>query len=210
MEDLSKVGNGDYEAAKPIESSRLGDISFVFQYTWIVFKSLFQCIPYLMRQMVYCCFSRKPKNVEGQIALGEDYCRFFKFFVEFKNTFQHFLVTGAANGLGKEISIQLAKVGCNLAIVDLDLENGKILAEELIQKYKIKAMAFRTDVSDYLSVQELRKNLEANLGPVDILVNNAGLLPSMSLREGTYSDIQKIFDVNLTSHFWVNFDFKIF
>jgi NAD(P)-dependent dehydrogenase (short-subunit alcohol dehydrogenase family) len=36
------------------------------------------------------------------------------------------------------------------------------------------------------------------------LVNNAGLMPFVSLREGTPEDVQKIIDVNFTSHFWVS------
>lgn len=41
------------------------------------------------------------------------------------------------------------------------------------------------------------------MGFVDILVNNAGILSVISLREGQPKDVQKIIDVNLTSHFWV-------
>lgn len=113
-------------------------------------------------------------------------------------------MTGAANGLGKEISIQLAQVGCNLAIVDLDLDGANKTANEISEKFNVRAKAFKTDVSNYESVQLLKKEVENSLGHVDILVNNAGLLPLMSLREGSHKDIQKILDVNMASHFWVS------
>lgn len=113
-------------------------------------------------------------------------------------------MTGAANGLGKEISIQLAQVGCNLAIIDLDLDGANKTANEISEKFNVRAKAFKTDVSNYESVQLLKKEVENSLGHVDILVNNAGLLPLMSLREGSHKDIQKILDVNMASHFWVS------
>lgn len=65
----------------------------------------------------------------------------------------------------------------------------------------------QVDVSDYDAVLEISKVIETELGAVDILVNNAGLLPSVSLREGSPKDIEKIMNVNLMSHFWVSKSF---
>jgi all-trans-retinol dehydrogenase (NAD+) len=112
------------------------------------------------------------------------------------------LVTGAANGFGREIAFELAKEGCNLVIVDVDLEGATKVASEIVKKYGVKAKAYRVDVSDYTAIKRLKEDVET-MGYVDILVNNAGVLPLMSLREGTHEDIQKIININLTAHFWV-------
>lgn len=64
-------------------------------------------------------------------------------------------------------------------------------------------MVLKVDVSKYVQVNDLRNNIENDLGPVDILVNNAGLLTKISLLEGKPEDIQRIIDVNLTAQFWV-------
>lgn len=113
-------------------------------------------------------------------------------------------MTGAANGLGKEIAIELAKAGCNVAIADINLENAEVTALEIATEFKVKAQAYYVDVSNFESVQKLKKDIESTLGPVDILVNNAGLLTFISLREGSPADIQKIIDTNFASHFWVS------
>ncbi len=107
--------------------------------------------------------------------------------------------------MGKEIAIGLAQKGCNLVIVDVDLEGATKVASEIVENYGVKAKAYRLDVSDYTAIKILKEDVEKNMGYVDILVNNAGVLPLMSLREGTHEDIQKIININLTSHFWVYF-----
>lgn len=112
-------------------------------------------------------------------------------------------MTGSANGFGKELAHQLAKQGCNIAVVDLSIEEAKVAAQSIAEEYGVKTKAFSCDVSDYEAVQKLKTDVEKSLGSVDILVNNAAVLPLLSLREGEQKDIQKIIDVNLSSHFWV-------
>lgn len=41
-----------------------------------------------------------------------------------------------------------------------------------------------------------------------VFVNNAGILSKISLLNGQPKDIQKVIDVNLTSHFWVKVQLK--
>lgn len=97
----------------------------------------------------------------------------------------------------------MAKERCNLAIVDLNLSEAQATAEEIAKKFGVKTKAFKVDVSDFDAIQQLKIDVERELGSVDILVNNAGILSAISLREGHPNDIQKIINVNLTSHFWV-------
>lgn len=40
-------------------------------------------------------------------------------------------ITGGANGIGRAIAIELAKCGCNIAIVDVDMEGALDIVEEL-------------------------------------------------------------------------------
>lgn len=105
--------------------------------------------------------------------------------------------------MGREISIELAKQGCNLAIVDLNMESAEQTCKEISETYKVKAKAFKCDVSDYEAVCKLKESVENILGFVDILVNNAGLITYISVCEGTHQDIQKIVEVNVNSNFWV-------
>ena len=81
-------------------------------------------------------------------------------------------------------------------------------ALEIAEKFNVKTAAYKVDVSDFEAIQKLKEDVESTLGCVDILVNNAGILSKISLREGRASDIQKVIDVNLSSHFWVLKSFK--
>lgn len=112
-------------------------------------------------------------------------------------------MTGGGNGLGKEICIQLAKHGCNVAVADIVHKYAECTAKEISETYGVKAKGFQVDVSDFDAIQKLRDDIESSLGCVDILVNNAGIFPLISLREGSAQDVQRILNVNLSSHFWV-------
>lgn len=52
-------------------------------------------------------------------------------------------------------------------------------------------------------MNNLRTEIERDIGPVDIVINNAGLLSTVSLLEGKPEYIQRVLNVNLASHFWV-------
>ena len=123
-----------------------------------------------------------PKNISGQLAL----------------------VTGGANGLGREIARCLAKEKCNIVICDLDIENAEKTAKEIESEFGVTTKAYKVDVSDFEAVDNLKKSIEEDVGFVDILVNNAGVMAITSLREGKPSDYKKIFDINVMSSFWVN------
>lgn len=108
--------------------------------------------------------------------------------------------------MGREIAIRLAKEKCNIVIIDLNLIEAQKTALEIAEKFSVTTAAYKTDVSNYEAIQKLKTDIESTLGTVDILINNAGILSGLSLREGQPKDIQKVIDVNLTSHFWVRID----
>lgn len=62
---------------------------------------------------------------------------------------------------------------------------------------------FKVDVTDYEALEEVKKAINADMGIVDILINNAGLMPKNSFRDGDPSNVRRVMDVNVLSHFWV-------
>ena len=82
------------------------------------------------------------------------------------------LVTGAARGLGREISLGLAQYGASLIIADAVYPQE---TAKLVKQCGSRCLAFQTDISDESQVQELTKMAGAEYRQVDILVNNAGV-----------------------------------
>jgi short-subunit dehydrogenase len=84
------------------------------------------------------------------------------------------LVTGASSGLGAEFAEQLAAAGADLVLVARREDRLVKLANELGEKYKVKASYLVHDLSVANSGQTLQKELDSQGINVDILVNNAG------------------------------------
>jgi len=111
------------------------------------------------------------------------------------------LVTGASSGIGKAISIELAKNGCNVII---NYHSDKSKAKELMEylkQYGTKPMIAKTDVSSKKEVQSMIKDIIKQYGKIDILVNNAGIYNSSSFLDIKEEDWDKTIDTNLKSVF---------
>ncbi|MEU7881439.1 SDR family NAD(P)-dependent oxidoreductase [Microbispora bryophytorum] len=80
-------------------------------------------------------------------------------------------VTGAGNGIGREMARDVVRQGGKVAIADVDLAAAETAAAELGDA----AMAVLCDVADERSVQTAVDAAAERLGGIDVLVNNAGL-----------------------------------
>jgi NAD(P)-dependent dehydrogenase (short-subunit alcohol dehydrogenase family) len=84
------------------------------------------------------------------------------------------LVTGAGQGVGRQIALHLARHNAGGVVVnDFVIERAKAVAEEVASAGG-KAIALKADVSDLASVKEMVAQAEKDLGPIGVLVNNAG------------------------------------
>ena len=84
------------------------------------------------------------------------------------------LVTGGGTGLGKEISLQLARAGADVAInYTKSVADAEATASE-IEALGRRAMIVRADVSKEAEVKAMVEAVVKTLGGVDLLVNNAG------------------------------------
>lgn len=84
------------------------------------------------------------------------------------------LVTGAAQGIGRAISLRLAKDGAGISACDVNLPLAEQTAGD-IRAQGVKAKAFRVDVADAGDVDRIVAEVIQEFGRVDILVNNAGI-----------------------------------
>lgn len=99
--------------------------------------------------------------------------------------------------------IRLAQEGCDLVIVDIDIQNAKVTAREIEIEFKVQCRAYLCDVSDHSTIEKLKSEIENDMRPVDILVNNAGLLYMDHFVNSDIKVIQNVIDVNLTSQVMV-------
>lgn len=87
------------------------------------------------------------------------------------------LVTGASLGIGRAIACELAREGCDVALVARDAERLRQAAAEIGRDSNRKIVAVPGDAADAGSVANAVAAARAGLGGIDILVNNAGATP---------------------------------
>lgn len=111
------------------------------------------------------------------------------------------LVTGGSRGIGREIALELAKSGVDIAITYVNnLEKASFVIEEIIG-YGVRAIAIQGNVSIEEDVNNMMKTIEKELGTVDILVNNAGVTKDNLLIRMKSDEWDEVMDVNLKGTF---------
>ena len=107
------------------------------------------------------------------------------------------VVTGAADGIGRKIVLELAGVGAKVAIMDIDMDKAKQTSEEIVQAGGM-AIAVKVDISQREEVSAGFQQVIAEFGQIDILVNNAGVFRLMNefknLQEDEWANM---FNINL-------------
>ncbi len=110
------------------------------------------------------------------------------------------IVTGAASGIGKEIALEFAREGANVAIADLNLVAANATAAEMVSAGH-KALGVAMDVANEEAVESGVAAVVKAFGNVDILVSNAGIQIVHPLEEFTYADWKKMIAIHLDGAF---------
>ena len=98
------------------------------------------------------------------------------------------IITGGANGLGKELVKEALDKGLFVCNIDRDIDNMNAMSQEFKENYK----GFVGDISDEKFVIETMKSI-SKIGNILILINNAGE-PSFKMPVNyTKSDVDKCF-----------------
>src|SRR5690348_4682352 len=107
------------------------------------------------------------------------------------------LVTGGANGVGREIALALAAEG---AAVVVNYRSSAASAESVIAEIGAnggRAVACAADVADFDAVRAMIARVIAELGRLDILVNNAGVAQRQRFGKTTPQDWRRQIDTCL-------------
>ncbi len=113
------------------------------------------------------------------------------------------LVTGAETGIGREIALEFARQGADVAVhYALSVTAAEAVAGD-IRVLGRRAAAFRADFAHVSAVQCLARDAVAFLGRVDCLVNNAGITLARPFSEITPEEYDLLFHVNVRAQFFL-------
>ena len=84
------------------------------------------------------------------------------------------IVTGAGRGIGRATALELAKLGADIVIAELD-QNGADTTAKLVKDVGRRAAVIPTDVTKRADLKQMAERTKSQFGRIDILVNNAGI-----------------------------------
>jgi len=124
-------------------------------------------------------------------------------FPRFDLTGQVALVTGAARGLGRAISLALAHAGADVALGLRDINTAGDLVRE-IQGLGRKALPLQMDVTRLDQISRAVQDTASHFGHLDLLVNNAGVAPENLAENYLEQDFDLTLAVNLKGTFFAS------
>ncbi len=110
------------------------------------------------------------------------------------------IVTGANSGVGFEVAVGLARIGCTVVMACRNMEKARLAkAEILAREPEAKLDILQLDLSDYASIKAFAEDFRSQYVQLDLLINNAGLL-DYSLQINN-NGIERQFATNHLGHF---------
>jgi NAD(P)-dependent dehydrogenase (short-subunit alcohol dehydrogenase family) len=105
------------------------------------------------------------------------------------------VVTGAASGIGRALAVDLANMGAQLALADV---NAAGLEETRALLRNATARTYTLDVSKAPAVEAFAQAVQRDFGRASLLINNAGVALMGTLAEVSLEDMQWLMGIN----FW--------
>ncbi len=106
-------------------------------------------------------------------------------------------ITGAGSGMGRELAIHLAKMGCHVALSDINLEQ-LAATKQLLANYDVNVTMTILDVSDNEAVEAWADSVMAEHGKVNFIFNNAGVALYSTVEGSSISELEWVMNIN----FW--------
>ena len=109
------------------------------------------------------------------------------------------VITGASDGIGREIAIKLAREGAKLALIARNNEKLKGVAGECIKEGSSDVRSYPCDLRNSDEIKKVVSELISDFGEVNILINNAGIWQKTGeLEEASLENIDDVINTNLT------------
>ncbi|MEY8675585.1 3-oxoacyl-[acyl-carrier-protein] reductase [Thomasclavelia cocleata] len=110
------------------------------------------------------------------------------------------LVTGGAQGIGKEICITCAREGAKIVVNYVDFGENETIAKatkEELEALGATVMLVQANIASFEETKTMFKTIIKEFGRIDVLVNNAGITKDNLLMRMKESDFDAVIDVNL-------------
>lgn len=109
------------------------------------------------------------------------------------------IVTGAGQGIGREIALSFAKNGAKTVLIDISETIFEVLKE--IESIGAQGIAIKCDVSNSSETEKAVNKAIEKFGKIDILVNNAGIYPFKQFKDMSEEEWDRVLNVNLKGVF---------
>jgi NAD(P)-dependent dehydrogenase (short-subunit alcohol dehydrogenase family) len=111
-----------------------------------------------------------------------------------------FIVTGAAQGIGRAVALRVAAAGAHIAVWDTQADGAEETAR-LCREQGALSRAWRVDVGAADEVEAAVAAFEREWGAPEGLVNNAAIFPRARALDMQLSEWERVLRVNLTGSF---------
>ncbi|NXG50527.1 RDHE2 dehydrogenase, partial [Psilopogon haemacephalus] len=112
------------------------------------------------------------------------------------------LITGSANGIGRQIVLKFAPTAAILVLWDIDDEGNKETCKLAQQLGARRVFTYHCDCSNKEEVYKQADKVREDIGDVTILINNAGIAVGKKFLELSDAEFEKTLRVNLLSQVW--------
>ncbi len=106
------------------------------------------------------------------------------------------VITGAASGIGRALTLNLARRGARLVLVDRD-ESGLEAVAVAAREMGAEVATYVIDLSDGQDRTDFAASVAERFGGADLLVNNAGVALSGTFEQVSLKDFEWLMEINL-------------
>ena len=113
------------------------------------------------------------------------------------------IVTGAGRGIGRATALELARLGADIVVAELDRATAGRTAAE-VQALGRRASVIPTDVTSRADLAVMVERTRAALGRIDVLVNNAGIYRAATTLDVTEEHWDAVMNINARAVFFAS------
>ena len=114
------------------------------------------------------------------------------------------IITGGDSGIGRATAVAFAKEGAHVVISYLDETKDAKKTEAEVEKYSVKCLLIKGDISEEKHCQNIVKETIKNFKRLDVVINNAAVqFPQKSILDITEKQLHKTFATNIYAQFYL-------